>query len=111
MHKPNWVAQLFAVFAKCFGHIDAAIRSMRLGRITQKQKTRTNLTVSVPGEFESDWTIPSPRNAQKQRIFVGADPNDISFRVLPYMTKMSYQTTERWHHTIRTPVHSIHKDR
>lgn len=90
----HWVAKIIVIVTKCIGRIDASMKSVRRKHTNPTTKIGPNLKITIPAEIESDWTFPSPRNAQKQRKLTGADANDISVRVLPYLTQMGNNTTD-----------------
>lgn len=70
---------------------------------TKRRRHAVNLQITVPGDITADWTFPSPLTAQKQRIFAGVHPFDMSVCVLPYSTKMmGRDSTPPWKF-IRTP--------
>lgn len=101
----DWYKKLLLLFEKCMGHKDPVLGILQ--RDTPKLNMKHTLRIDIPDDIPSEWTFPSPRNAQKQRIFVGANANDTSIGVLPYITKMGPHTNtpERWH-VIRTPLKS-----
>ena len=114
--KFDWYKKLLLLFEKCMGHKDPVLGMVKptstvprfiLQRDTPKLHMKHTLRIDIPDDIPSEWTFPSPRNAQKQRIFVGANANDTSIGVLPYITKMGPHpnTPERWH-VIRTPLKS-----
>jgi len=93
-------------FCKCMGCTDSprvsAKSQLAVSKLRLVSIKRPKLEIAIPSEVESEWTFPSPRNAQKQRIFVGADANDLSIGVLPYRKKLIGAPQERWH-AVRTP--------
>jgi len=56
--------------------------------VSPKRRIFVNLQVLVPGDMISEWVVPSPRNARKQRMSIGAKADDTSIEVLPYKTNM-----------------------
>lgn len=106
LFEPNWVEHLMWFLCKCIWCTDSprvsANSQLAVPKLRLVSIKRPKLEIAIPSEVESEWTFPSPRNAQKQRIFVGAGANDLSIGVLPYRKKLIGTQQEHWH-AVRTP--------
>lgn len=100
MFECLWCRNVVSWFRNLHRRLFVRIKSLSVCR-----RPVVNLQIVVPDDILSDWTFPSPRDAQKQRSFAGAHPFDASVCVLPYRTKIGEFSPSRWQ-SIRTPVHN-----